>query len=399
MPAATADLLAACDYLSVRALCDHLATLPPDTLVNLHAPSARPMLGALNSAGYWMMYTLREAVCLMRGEEDEIAQRWNALDFGGERPWSTAAQLLAVLEPHVATHGHASVMRNGKPLELPGAVCMLQDSRRYNNETLLSPNFADALLSRVAPGDAHRAHAVLTARFGRRTADGAEFFAVDGLWFNAGKLLKRYPLLRQQSGWLRLFPPCGVGALRRCVVGDAPMLAEFATVGSPVERLLNVVDCLRNVAACQKCDARSDAHTPPDAPVADIPPDAPVADTSPDAPVADLRAACGDGGAAPLLAACHRLLGGYAEPRADTGHAEPRADTGHAAPDALLARRGSAGIVPAPLPAPAAEPSSPTPPQPVPVPRPTDDAAPQAPVGGERCVCRCGHHQAVADRA
>ena len=153
---------------------------------------------------------------------------------------STAAELVALLEPWVAEHGYAGVMRNGQPLFLstPSYVRLPTQSLAYKRTALNHHRSAAALLSGEAGGDPRRAHELLRERFGRRVAAEAVLYAVGRRWHGKDELFRLYPDLQRHADWERLFPRCDAGELRRCAVDDGAFVAQFGPKPSPVDQLL-----------------------------------------------------------------------------------------------------------------------------------------------------------------
>ena len=226
-PAKNAD-----DYVSVRRLRDYLASAPPGTRVNLDVERIE---------AYQLTFTsVDESDQLQVSLEDDY---WNALDFLASAHMSTAAELVAFLDPLVEDHAHAAVLHKNKLLLIPGPdVCHLPSrGDRDVTDTSFNPHRAVALLSWLAPGDPGRAHAILAERYGAPEADAIKLYAVGALWLSRRDMWQRYPRLSSQSDWKRLFTPHAGTKLRVCAADDATMLAEFDPCVTSVERLLQRV--------------------------------------------------------------------------------------------------------------------------------------------------------------
>ena len=228
------------DYVSVRMLRDYLASVPPGTRVNLDVECVEADQVAFASADEndYRPVSLEGGV-------------WNALDFLESTRMSTAAELVAFLDPLVEGHAHAALLHKGGLLSIPvpNILRLPKNGARYLADTSFNPYRAGALLSSLAPCEPGRAHAVLAERCGAHVADEAKLYAVGARWLSKDQLLRRYPRLPSQPDWKRLFTPHAHTKLRVCAVDDATMLVEFGPCPTTVERLLK--------------RARTDADGPP----------------------------------------------------------------------------------------------------------------------------------------
>ena len=207
-------------YLCVRALRDYLARLPAATHINLSARGVKCVA---------LLYSDDGGVRLLReiasGTEVAAATEfWNVLDFT-EHPWSTVAELLALLDPLLPAHGDAAVTLYKSRLDLPYVVSL--DSRY--DPFLLNPRRADAVLTRHAPGDPVRALALLTTLYGAGVADRCVMYGVGPRWFWRSDLVERYPGLDGKLDLRALFPTTGPLRLWHCVLTDAEMLARYGS--------------------------------------------------------------------------------------------------------------------------------------------------------------------------
>lgn len=234
-PAPPVTTAGADDYVSVRRLYEFLQTLEPGTLVDLGLVGIEYRRAAFDPI---------DGRHLCTEKVHEVSQ-WNVVYFENNNVQSPIEKLCEKLAQWVCQgRGHAHVCRGRSPLTLKvtrRAVLTLDTQLR--NWSLwdiqpLNPFYADGLLMREAVADPAAARALLSARYGADAAEHVELFAVGTLWFNRPSLLKRYPRLACHTDWPDLFPTCGVGALRRCVLDDAAMSAEFGEDRTLVRRLL-----------------------------------------------------------------------------------------------------------------------------------------------------------------
>ena len=221
------------DYTTVRRLCNYLRTLPAATRVNLDVASAQFLKVAF------------DAVDMQRARivSDQNRDCWNVVNFYGDQP-STAARLLGLLGAWEATHGYAGVMLNRDLVFLPmvgkDVTLAVDDGLSCKQTKLNHHRYASVLLSAEAQGDAGHAHRLLSERFGLDVANTALLHAVDARWYTRCDLLRTYPELGNHGDWVQLFPLCGFGELRRCVVGHDVLQREFgARPQSIVQRLLS----------------------------------------------------------------------------------------------------------------------------------------------------------------
>ena len=227
---ATATKVAEPDYVTLRHLYRYIKRLPEDMDVQLYARSARR--GVIRFAGDEQTETFGEVVY----------DDWNALDFTNDSP-SSRAELLALMKPWLAEHGHAAVTLRTRLLDLPTTVAavtvLTRPFQTYQATALNEQRRAAPLLAAHAPRDADRAHALLRERYGSVVADLLGLYAVGPLWFRRDELLARYPGLDAHADWRRLFRHCGRGELRQCAVEEGVLNAEFGPRRSAVDRLLD----------------------------------------------------------------------------------------------------------------------------------------------------------------
>ena len=218
------------DYVTLKQLYEYLGSLRADTRVDLCTRAAergRIVFGAPDDQDVTLPVT--------RDDDDD----WNTLSFRGN-DMSTTAELVALLEPWVAEHGYAGVMRNGQPLFLstPSCVRLPTQSLAYKRTALNHHRSAAALLSGEAGGDPRRAYELLRERFGRRVAAEAVFYAVGRRWHDKDELFRLYPDLPRHADWERLFPRCDAGELRQCGSFTDAFVAQFGPKPSPIDQLL-----------------------------------------------------------------------------------------------------------------------------------------------------------------
>ena len=221
------------DYTTIRLLCDYLRTLPAATRVNLDAGRARFLRVTFDGDDKQQTHTVY----------DQNRDCWNVIHFWSGQS-STAGELLGLLGPWEATHAYAGVVLNGDSVLLPAMakdVTLAVDTGVWYKQTKLNHRrYASVLLTAKAPGNAGYAHRLLAKRFGLDVANATVLYAVDARWYTTTDLLGAYARLSSHSDWLQLFPLCGFGELRRCVVGHDILQREFgAAPKSIVQQLLS----------------------------------------------------------------------------------------------------------------------------------------------------------------